>query len=89
MLWRRRGCDRDDINRAETKPINAELWYFYCLLRIINFIIRWWRLRETQPTAHAREVINAHRILVEKPERKKLVTRLWCTWQDNIKMDIR
>jgi hypothetical protein len=34
------------------------------------------------------EKINAHRILVEKLEGKRLLGRPRCRWLDNIKMDL-
>ena len=33
--------------------------------------------------------INAYRVLVGKPERKKPLGRPRCKWEDNIKMDLR
>jgi hypothetical protein len=30
-----------------------------------------------------------YRILVGKPERKRPLGRPWCTWEDNIKIDLQ
>jgi hypothetical protein len=35
------------------------------------------------------EKLNTYRILVGKPERKRPLGRLRCTWKDNIKLDHR
>jgi hypothetical protein len=35
------------------------------------------------------EVINVHRVLVEKPERKRPLGRPRHRWEDNIKMDLQ
>jgi HJR/Mrr/RecB family endonuclease len=45
-----------------------------------------WRMSQAQPTAHVRDTVNAHKILVEKLEWKKRVARLRYTLYDNIKM---
>jgi hypothetical protein len=31
----------------------------------------------------------AYRVLVRKPEKKRSLGRLMCTWEDNIKMDLQ
>jgi hypothetical protein len=36
-----------------------------------------------------REKRNPHRLLVGKPERKRLLERPRCNWVGNIKMDLR
>jgi len=36
-----------------------------------------------------RERRGAYRVLVEKPERKRLLGRPRCRWEDNIKVDLQ
>jgi hypothetical protein len=39
--------------------------------------------------AHRREMRNAYKILVGKPEGKRPLGRPWHRWEDNIKMDLK
>jgi hypothetical protein len=39
--------------------------------------------------AHMGEMINAYKILVRKPERKRSLGRHRCRWEDIIRMDLR
>jgi len=36
-----------------------------------------------------REMLYAYKILVRKPERKRSCWRLWCRWEDNIRMNLQ
>jgi hypothetical protein len=46
------------------------------------------RMRWEVHVAHTREKRNAYRILVGKPEAKRLLGRPIGRWEDNIKMDV-
>jgi hypothetical protein len=45
-----------------------------------------WRISQAHLTAHVRDTVNAHKILVEKLEMQKRVSRIGYTLYDNIKM---
>jgi hypothetical protein len=47
------------------------------------------RMRWAGHVARMGEKRNAYRILVEKPEGRRLLERSICKWEDNIKMDLR
>jgi hypothetical protein len=48
------------------------------------------RIRLTGHVAGMGETINVYNILVANPEGKRpLLGRTWCTWEDNIKTDLR
>jgi hypothetical protein len=38
--------------------------------------------------AHMKKMRNAYKVLVGKPEGKIPLGRLWCRWEDNLKMDL-
>ena len=46
-------------------------------------------LRWAEYVARMKQSRNAYRVLVGKPEGKRLLERPRCRWEDNIKMDLR
>jgi len=55
-------------------------------------IIRVFKSRRTRLLGHVAfmgEMRDAYSILVGKCEKKRPLERLWCRWEDNVKMDLR
>jgi hypothetical protein len=77
------GPKRDEVIGGWRKLHNEELHYLYCSPSIIR-IMRW-----AGHTARTGEKINAYRILLGKPERKRPLVRPRRRWEDNIRMDLR
>jgi hypothetical protein len=46
-------------------------------------------MRRARHVARMVQVRNAYKILVGKPERKRPLGRPTCSWEDNIRMDLR
>jgi hypothetical protein len=79
---------RDEVMRGWRKLPNEELHNLYSLPNIIRMIkVR--RMRWTGCVAQRREMRNAYRILVGKPEGKRPLGRTRRRWVDNIKIDLR
>jgi hypothetical protein len=81
------GPMRDEVTGGWRKLHNGELHNFYSSESIIR-IIKSRRMRGAGHVAGTGEKRNAYRILVGKPEGKKLLGRPRLRWVDNIKMDL-
>ena len=82
------GIKRDEITGEWRKLNNAELYALYSSFNIIrNLKSR--QLRWAGHVACMEESRNAYTVLVGRPEGKRSLGRPRCTWEDNIKMDLR
>jgi len=79
---------RDEVTGEWRKLHNEELNYLYCSLSNIR-VIKSRRMRWVGHVAHFGERRGVYRVLVGKPEGKRLLERSRCRWQDNIKMDLQ
>jgi hypothetical protein len=52
-------------------------------------VIKFRRMRWAGHVAHMEETRNVYKIMVLKPEGKRLLERLWRRWEENIKADVR
>jgi hypothetical protein len=84
VLRRVFGSKRDEVTGGLRKLHNEELHNFYSLPSIIRMI----KSRRMRCSMNG-EKINAYRVLVGKPERKRPLGRPRHRWVDNIKMDLR
>ena len=66
---------------------NEELNDLYCSPNIVR-VIKSRRMRWAGHVARMGEEESVHRVLVGKPEGKRLLGRPRCRWEDNIKMDL-
>ncbi|KAJ4433926.1 hypothetical protein ANN_16241 [Periplaneta americana] len=82
------GAERDEVTGEWRKLHNAELHALYPSPDIIRNI-KSRRLRWAGHIARMGESINAFRVLVGRPEGKRLLGRPRRRWEDNIKMDLR
>ena len=80
------GAKKDEITGEWRKLHNADLHAFYSSQNIIRSL-KSRRLRWAGHVARMDESRNAYRVLVGKPEGKRLLGRH--RWEDNIKMDLR
>jgi hypothetical protein len=87
-LRRTFGLKRDEVTGGWRNLHNEELHNLYSLSSIIR-MIKSRRMRWAGHVAQMREMRNAYRILVEKPEGKRPLGRPRCRWTNNIKMDLR
>jgi hypothetical protein len=87
MVFENRMLKRDEVTGGWRKLHNEELHNLYSLPNIIR-IIKSTRMRWAGHAARMKKM-NACRILVGKPEGKRLLGRPGCRWVDNIKMDLR
>jgi hypothetical protein len=78
---------RDGVTGGWRKLHNEELHNLYSSPSIIR-IIKSRRMRWVGHVARMREKRNEYRLLVGKPEGKRLLGRLRRRWIDNIKMDL-
>jgi hypothetical protein len=86
VLRRIFGPKRDDVTGGWRKLHNEELHNLYSspsIIRIIKSRRSW-----AGHVARMGENTNAYRLLVGKPERKRLLERPRQKWVDNIKMDL-
>ena len=67
---------------------NEELNDLYCSPNIVR-VIKSRRMRWAGHVARMGEEESVHRVLVGKPEGKRLLGRPRCRWEDNIKMDLQ
>ncbi|KAJ4450642.1 hypothetical protein ANN_02071 [Periplaneta americana] len=79
---------RDEVTGEWRKLHNAELHALYSSPDVIR-TIKSRHLRWAGHVAHMGESRNAYRVLVGRPEGKRPLGRLRCSWEDNIKMDLR
>jgi len=67
---------------------NGELNDLYSLPNIVR-VVKSRRIRWAEHVARMGEDRGVHRVLVGKPEGKRLSGRPRCRWEDNIKMDLQ
>jgi hypothetical protein len=80
------GPKRDEVTGEWRKLHNEKLHDLYSspsIIRIIKLRMRW-----VGHVARMGEKRNAYRLLVRKPEGKRLLGRPRCRWVDNIWMDL-
>jgi len=78
----------DEVTGEWRKLYNEELRALYSLPNIMR-VVKSRRMRWAWHVAHMGEGRGVHRVLVGKPEGKRLLGRPRRRWEDNIKMDIR
>jgi hypothetical protein len=88
VLRRIFGPKRDEVTGEWRKLHNEELHNLYSLPNIIRMIMSR-RMRWAGYVARTVAKRNVYRILVGKPEVKRLLGRSRYGWVDNIKMDLR
>jgi hypothetical protein len=79
---------RDEVMGEWRKLHNKEFHDLYSLPSIIR-IIKSRRMRWVEHVTRMEENRNAYRLLVGKPEGKRLLGRTRCRWVNNIRMDLR
>jgi hypothetical protein len=87
VLRRVFGPKRDEVTREWSKLHNEELNDLYSLPIIVQ-VVKLKRMRWAGHVARMGEDKVVHRVLVEKPERKRPLGRPKHRWEDNIKMDL-
>ena len=75
-------------NKRWTRLHNEELNDLYCSPNIVR-VIKSRRMRWAGDVAHMGEERGAYRVLVGKPEGKRLMGRPRRRWLDNIRMDLQ
>jgi hypothetical protein len=87
VLRRIFGPKRDEVTGGWRKLHDEELHNLYASSSIIR-IIKSRRMRWAEPVAGMGEKKTVYRLLVRKPEEKRLLGRPRRRWTDNIKMDL-
>jgi hypothetical protein len=82
------GPKRDEVTGDWRKLHNEELHNLYSSSSIIR-VIKYRRIRWAGHVARMEQTVNAYRILLGKPERKRPLGRPNRRWVDNIKIDLR
>jgi len=82
------GPKRDEVTGEWRKLHNEELNDLYCSPNIVQ-VIRSRRMRWTGHVARIGERRGVYRVLVGKPEGKRLLGRPRRRWEDNIKMNLQ
>ena len=82
------GPKKDEVTGEWRKLHNEELSDLYSLPNIVR-VVRSRRMRWAGHVTLMGEGRGVHRILVGKPEGKRLLGRPRCRWNDNIKMDVQ
>jgi hypothetical protein len=82
------GPKRDEVTGDWRKPHNEELHDLYSSPSIIN-MIKSRRMRWVGHVARMGPKRNSYRILVGKPEGKRLLGKPRRRWVDNVKIDLR
>ena len=85
VLRRMFGPKRDEVTQECRKLHSEELNDLYCIVRVIKSR----KMRWAGSVAHMGERRGVYRVLVWKPEGKKLLGRPRRRWEDNIKMDLQ
>jgi hypothetical protein len=81
------GPKSDEVTGWWRKLHDEELCNSYSSPNIIK-MINWGRMRWTRHVAQMGKKRNVYRLLVGKPERKRLLERPRLRWVDNIKMNL-
>jgi hypothetical protein len=81
------GPKREEVAGGWRTLHNEELHNLYASPNIIG-VMKSRRMRWAGRIAHMRKMINAYKILVRKPERKRPLRRPRSRWEDNIRMDL-
>jgi len=79
------GPKRDEVTGEWRKLHDEELNYLYCIVRVIKSR----KMRWAGHVACTGERRGVYRVLVGKPEGKKLLGRPRRRWEDNIKLDLQ
>ena len=79
------GAKKDEITEEWRKLHNAEVHAFYSSPNIIRSL----KSRRLRWAGHVARMHRPYRVLVGKPEGKRLLGRPRCRWEDNINMDLR
>ena len=87
VLRRIFGLKRDEVTGEWRKLHNEELNNLYPSPNILR-VIKSRRMRWAGHVARMGARRGLYRVLVEKPEGKRLLGRPGCRWEDNIKMDL-
>jgi hypothetical protein len=82
------GSKRDEVKGEWRKLHNEEPNGLYSLPNIVR-VIKARRLRWAGHVARMAEGRGVYRVLVEKPEGKRLLGRPRRSWEDNIRMDLQ
>jgi hypothetical protein len=82
------GPKRDEVTREWRKLHNEELNDLYHSHKTVQ-VIKLRRIRWVGHVAYMGERRGIYRVLVGKPEGKRLFGRPRCRWEDNIKMDLQ
>jgi hypothetical protein len=88
VLRRIFGPKRDEVTGEWRRLHNKELYALYSSPNIIR-MIKTRKLRWTGHVAYMRKRRGAERVVVGKPEGRKLLGRPRHRWEVNIKMDLR
>jgi hypothetical protein len=88
VLKRIFGPNRDEVTGEWGKLHNEELNGFYSLPNIVR-VIKSRRLRWVGHVARMGEGRGVYRVLMGKPEGKRLLGRPRRRWEDNVKMDLQ
>ena len=88
VLRRVFGPKREEVTGEWRKLHNEELRDLYSLPNIVG-VIKSRRIRWAGHVARMGAGRGVHRILVGKPEGRRPMGKLRCSWEDNIKMDLR
>ena len=79
---------RDEVTEECRKLHKKELSDLYSLPNIAR-VVKWRRMRWAEHVAHIREGRGVYKVLVGKPEGKRLLVRPRRRWEYNIKMDLQ
>jgi hypothetical protein len=82
------GPKRNEVTGEWRKLHNEELNDLYSLPNIVR-VVKSRRMRWAGHVAHMEEDSGVYRVLVGKPEGKRLLGRPRCRWENNIKMDVQ
>jgi hypothetical protein len=88
VLGRIFGPKRDKVTGEWRRLHNEELYDLYCSSSIVR-VIKSRRMRWAGHVARLEERRGVYRVLVEKPEGKRLLTRSRRRCENNIKMDLQ
>jgi hypothetical protein len=82
------GSKREDVAGGCRRTYNEEFHNLYTLPNVVR-VMKSREMRCVGLVACIREMRNAYKILVRKPEGKRPCGRIKCRWEGNIRMDVR